>query len=205
MAFDFIATTAFGLEAVTRRELAELGYEGRVVAPGWIGFQGELSAICRANLWLRTASRVLVQVATFAAEDFDTLFETTKALPWHAWLPADAAFPVAGRSIKSQLSSVPACQRTVKKAIVESLRQGHRTGELPESGPAYKIEVALLNNQVTLTIDTTGPSLHKRGYRQADVRAPLKETLAAAMILLEFLGSGATAHRSVLRQRHDPD
>ena len=186
MAFDFIATTAFGLEAVTRRELAELGYEGRVVAPGWIGFQGELSAVCRANLWLRTASRVLVQVATFAAEDFDTLFETTKALPWHEWLPADAAFPVAGRSIKSQLSSVPACQRSVKKAIVESLLHGHRTGELPESGAAYKIEVALLNNQVTLTIDTTGPSLHKRGYRQADVRAPLKETLAAAMILLSF-------------------
>jgi 23S rRNA (guanine2445-N2)-methyltransferase / 23S rRNA (guanine2069-N7)-methyltransferase len=186
MAFDFIATTAFGLEAVTRRELAQLGYEGRVVAPGWIGFQGELSAICRANLWLRTASRVLVQVATFAAEDFDTLFETTKALPWQAWLPADAAFPVAGRSIKSQLSSVPACQRTVKKAIVESLRHGHGAGELPESGPGYKIEVALLNNQVTLTIDTTGPSLHKRGYRQADVRAPLKETLAAAMILLSF-------------------
>ncbi|MHB8972942.1 MAG: bifunctional 23S rRNA (guanine(2069)-N(7))-methyltransferase RlmK/23S rRNA (guanine(2445)-N(2))-methyltransferase RlmL [Pirellulaceae bacterium] len=186
MAFDFIATTAFGLEAVTRRELAELGYEGHVVAPGWIGFQGEWSAVCRANLWLRTASRVLVQVATFAAEDFDTLFETTKALPWHEWLPADAAFPVAGRSIKSQLSSVPACQRSVKKAIVESLLHGHRTSELPESGAAYKIEVALLNNQVTLTIDTTGRSLHKRGYQQANVRTPLRETLAAAMILLSF-------------------
>ncbi|MHB8863398.1 MAG: bifunctional 23S rRNA (guanine(2069)-N(7))-methyltransferase RlmK/23S rRNA (guanine(2445)-N(2))-methyltransferase RlmL [Pirellulaceae bacterium] len=189
MAFDFIATTAFGLEAVTRRELAELGYEGRVVAPGWIGFRGEMSAICRANLWLRTASRVLIQVATFAAEDFDTLFESTKALPWHAWLPVNAAFPVAGRSIKSQLSSVPACQRSVKKAIVESLLHGHRTAELPETGALYKIEVAILKNQVTLTIDTTGPSLHKRGYRQANVQTPLKETLAAAMVLLSFWDS----------------
>jgi 23S rRNA (guanine2445-N2)-methyltransferase / 23S rRNA (guanine2069-N7)-methyltransferase len=186
MALDFIATTAFGLEAVTRRELAELGYVGHVIAPGWIRFAGELSAICRTNLWLRTADRVLVQAATFPAEDFDTLFETAKALAWHEWLPADAAFPVAGRSIKSQLSSVPACQRAVKKAIVESLWRDHRTSELPETGAVYKIEVALLRNQVTLTIDTTGPSLHKRSYRQANVRAPLKETLAAAMILLSF-------------------
>ncbi len=186
MALDFIATTAFGLEAVTRRELAELGYAGHVIAPGWIRFAGELSAICRTNLWLRTADRVLVQVATFPAEDFDTLFETTKALAWHAWLPAEAAFPVAGRSIKSQLSSVPACQRAVKKAIVESLWRAHHTSELPETGAVYKIEVAILKNQVTLTIDTTGPSLHKRSYRQANVRAPLKETLAAAMILLSF-------------------
>jgi 23S rRNA (guanine2445-N2)-methyltransferase / 23S rRNA (guanine2069-N7)-methyltransferase len=186
MALDFIATTGFGLEAVVRRELADLGYEGRVVAPGWIGFGGELSAICRANLWLRAADRVLVQVATFPAADFDALFETTRALPWQDWLPADAQFPVSGRSIKSQLTSVPACQRSVKKAIVESLQRGYGTSELPETGPLYRIEVALLDNRATLTIDTTGPGLHKRAYRQADVRAPLKETLAAAMVLLSF-------------------
>ena len=186
---DLIATTAFGLEAVTRRELAELGYTGQVIAPGWIRFSGDLSALCRTNLWLRTADRVLVQVATFPAEDFDTLFETTKAIAWREWLPADAALPVAGRSIKSQLSSVPACQRTVKKAIVESLRHAYGTSDLPETGAVHKIEVAILKNQVTLTLDTTGPSLHKRSYRQANVRAPLKETLAAAMVLLSFWDS----------------
>jgi 23S rRNA (guanine2445-N2)-methyltransferase / 23S rRNA (guanine2069-N7)-methyltransferase len=186
MAMDLIATTAFGLEAVTRRELAALGYSGQGIAPGWIRFAGELSALCRTNLWLRTADRVLVQVATFPAEDFEALFETTKALPWHEWLPRDATFPVSGRSIKSQLSSVPACQRAVKKAIVESLLRSHRTTELPETGPTYKIEVAILKNQVTLTLDTTGPGLHKRSYRPPQARMPLKETLAAAMVLLSF-------------------
>ena len=157
MAFDFIATTGFGLEAVVRRELADLGYEGRVVAPGWIGFRGELSAICRANLWLRAADRVLIQVASFPAADFDALFETTRALSWRDWLPVDAQFPVSGRSIKSQLTSVPACQRTVKKAIVESLQRDYATSELPETGPLYRLEVALLDDRATLTIDTTGP------------------------------------------------
>ena len=181
-----IATTAFGLEAVVRRELADLGYDGKVIAPGWIGFPGDVAAICRTNLWLRTADRVLVQVATFPADNFDALFETTKALPWHQWLAADACVPVAGRSIKSQLSSVPACQRTVKKAIVESLRTSHQTVELPESGPQYRVEVALHSDQATLTIDTTGPGLHKRGYCPQPSRGRLKETLAAALVLLSF-------------------
>ena len=183
---DLIATTAFGLEAVARRELADLGYEGKIVAPGWIRFRGDLAAICRANLWLRTADRILVQVATFAAEDFEALFENTKAARWHDWIGPDAAFPVTGRSLRSQLSSVPACQRAVKKAIVDSLLAAHHTEALPESGPLYKIDVALLENTATLTIDTTGPSLHKRGYRLSASRAPLKETLAAALVLLSF-------------------
>lgn len=186
MPVELIATAAFGLEAVTRRELAELGYQGQGVAPGWVRFAGELSAICRTNLWLRTADRVWVQVAAFPAPDFDALFETTKAIPWHEWLPVDAAFPVSGRSIKSQLSSVPACQRTVKKAIVESLRRDYRTSQLPETGPLYKIEVAILKDHATLLLDTTGPSLHKRSYRDAQARAGLKETLAAALVLLSF-------------------
>lgn len=184
--FDLIATTAFGLEAVVRRELAALGYEGEIIAPGWIRFGGDALAICRANLWLRAADRVLVQVATFPAEDFEALFETTKSAAWHEWIPADGAFPVVGRSIKSQLSSVPACQRAVKKAIVESLLSAHRTDALPETGPQFKIEVAILKNQVTLTIDSTGQSLHKRGYRKSAAAAPLKETLAAAMVMLSF-------------------
>lgn len=184
--FDLIATTAFGLEAVVKRELAALGYEARIGDPGRIHFGGGLSAICRANLWLRTADRVLVQVASFEAADFDALFDTTKALPWANWIPKDGQFPVIGRSLKSQLSSVPACQRAVKKAIVESLRAAHGVETLPETGAVYKVEIGLLNDQATLTIDTTGPSLHKRGYRLQAGDAPLKETLAAAMIQLSF-------------------
>ncbi len=184
--FPLIATTAFGLEAVVRRELAELGYEGHVIAPGWIRFEGDVTAICRANMWLRAADRLLIQVASFEAEDFDALFETAKAANWAAWLPVDARFPVKGRSLKSQLSSVPACQRAIKKAVVESLLTAHGVVELPETGPLYQIEVAILKNQVSLTIDTTGPSLHKRGYREQAATAPLKETLAAAMVILSF-------------------
>lgn len=183
---DLIATTAFGLEAVVKRELQSLGYEGKATSPGWIEFEGDLLAICRTNLWLRTADRVLLRMASFEAMDFEALFETTKAVAWHEWLGKDAAFPVIGRSIKSQLSSVPACQRAVKKAVVESLLTAHGTTELPETGPLHKIEIALLKDQATLTIDTTGPSLHKRGYRTHAGKAPLKETLAAAMLQLSF-------------------
>ncbi len=183
---ELVATTAFGLEAVVKRELADLGYEGKIIAPGRIRFRADTAAICRTNLWLRTADRILLQMSTFPAQDFEALFENTKAIDWRAWIAADGAFPVIGRSLKSQLSSVPACQRAVKKAVVESLRQAHQTDSLPETGPQYKIEVAILKDQVTLTIDTTGPSLHKRGYRQQAAKAPLKETLAAAMILLSF-------------------
>ena len=118
---NLIATTAFGLEALTKRELVNLGYPAEIIAPGWIRFCGTEEAICRTNLWLRTADRVLIEVATFQASDFDTLFETTKQVPWNRWIPVDGRFPVDGRSIKSQLSSVPAVQRAVKKAIVESL------------------------------------------------------------------------------------
>ena len=183
---ELVATCAFGLEAVVKRELAALGYGGRVVSPGRVQFAGDPAAICRANLWLRTADRVLLQIAAFAAPDFEALFETTKAIAWHDWIPRDGAFPVIGRSLKSQLSSVPACQRAVKRAIVDSLHNAYRTDSLPETGAAFKVEVAILNDQATLTIDTTGPSLHKRGYRDLSAKAPLKETLAAAMVLLSF-------------------
>ena len=183
---NLIATTAFGLEAITKRELVTLGYPAEIIAPGWIRFRGNQTAICRANLWLRTADRVLIQVESFLARDFDTLFETTKQIPWHRWITIDGRFPVDGRSIKSQLSSVPAVQRAVKKAIVESLMASYQTGELPETGSEYRCQIALLNDQATLTIDTTGPSLHKRGYRRYSTVAPLKETMAAALIQLSF-------------------
>jgi len=183
---ELIAATAFGLEAIVKRELAALDLEGRALSPGRVHFSGTVDAICRANLWLRTADRVLIQVGRFPAADFDALFDTTRSLAWHEWLPRDAAFPVAGRSIKSQLTSVPACQRAVKKAIVEALQAAHGTTTLPETGPTYKMEVALLNDEATLTLDTTGPSLHKRGYREPGAPAPLKETLAAALVQLSF-------------------
>jgi len=184
--FTLIATTAFGIEAVVKRELAALGYEGKVIAPGWIQFSGDLAAICRTNLWLRTADRVLIQMAAFPARDFDALFETTKGLPWDQWIPIHGRFPVEGRSIRSQLSSVPACQRAVKKAIVEALCHQHGVSELPEDGPLYKCQIALLDDLATLTIDTTGPSLHKRGYREQAGGAPLKETLASTLVQLSF-------------------
>ncbi|HIA19149.1 MAG TPA: bifunctional 23S rRNA (guanine(2069)-N(7))-methyltransferase RlmK/23S rRNA (guanine(2445)-N(2))-methyltransferase RlmL [Planctomycetaceae bacterium] len=183
---NLIATTAFGLEALTKRELVSLGYPAEIIAPGWIRFRGGQEAICRANLWLRTADRVLIEVETFQASDFDTLFETTKQVAWGRWIPVDGRFPVDGRSIKSQLSSVPAVQRAVKKAIVENLRATYQAIELPETGAEYRCQIALLNDQATLTIDTTGPSLHKRGYRRYSTVAPLKETMAASLIQLSF-------------------
>ena len=183
---NLIATTAFGLEALTKRELVSLGYPAEIIGPGWIRFKGDLAAICRANLWLRSADRVLIQVASFEAKDFDTLFETSKALPWDQWISADGRFPVDGRSIKSQLTSVPALQRSIKKSIVESLLASYQANALPETGPEYRCQVALLKDQATLTIDTTGPSLHKRGYRRYSTLAPLKETLAAALVQLSF-------------------
>ena len=181
-----IATTAFGLEAITKREIVSLGYPAEIIAPGWIRFSGDWTAICRANLWLRTADRVLIQVKSFVAKDFEVLFETTKQVAWHRWIPANGRFPVDGRSIKSQLSSVPACQRAVKKAIVDSLLASYQVCELPETGAEYRCQIALLKDQATLTIDTTGASLHKRGYRRYSTIAPLKETMAAALIQLSF-------------------
>jgi len=183
---NLIATTAFGLEALTKREIVNLGYPAEIIAPGWIRFCGSEEAICRTNLWLRTADRILIEVARFEASDFEVLFETTKQVRWDRWIPVDGRFPVDGRSIKSQLSSVPAVQRSVKKAIVESLMASHRATELPESGAEYRCQVALLNDHATLTIDTTGPSLHKRGYRRYSTVAPLKETMAAALVQLSF-------------------
>jgi putative N6-adenine-specific DNA methylase len=183
---DLIVTSAVGLEAVAARELGALGYEAKPVETGRVAWRGDELAICRSNLWLRSADRVLVRVGTFEAQDFGTLFDATYALPWHEWIPADAAFPVAGRSVKSRLESVPTCQKIVKKAIVEKLRDAHAVRELPETGPTFPVEVALLKDTATLTIDTAGTGLHKRGYRTLVGAAPLRETLAAALVMLSF-------------------
>ncbi|MBL8965178.1 MAG: bifunctional 23S rRNA (guanine(2069)-N(7))-methyltransferase RlmK/23S rRNA (guanine(2445)-N(2))-methyltransferase RlmL, partial [Phycisphaerae bacterium] len=137
---DIIATSAFGLEAVVARELEQLGYQPKIVSTGRVWFRGTARDVARANVRLRAADRVLVRVASFPADNFDALFDRTKDLPWETWIPRDGAFPVNGRSVKSQLSSVPACQRTVKKAIVERLMREHATRELPETGVRTIIE-----------------------------------------------------------------
>lgn len=181
---ELIAATAFGLEAVVARELQALGYEPTIIATGRVLFRGDESAICRANTWLRTADRVLIRLGSFPAADFDELFEGVRALPWERWIGPEAACPMNGRSVKSQLSSVPACQKIAKKALVERLKAAHGVETLPETGPRVSCEVALLDNVATLTIDTSGDGLHKRGYRQLIGDAQLKETLAAGLVLL---------------------
>lgn len=181
---QLIATAPMGLEAVVARELKDLGYQDTVTENGRVTFSGGLEDICRCNLWLRTSDRVLIKMGEFKATTFDELFEGTKALPWQDWIPVHGEFPVEGRSHKSQLSSVPACQGIVKKAVVEKLKEKYHTEWFQENGPRYVIEVNLLNDVALLTLDTTGPALHKRGYRKLITEAPLKETMAAALILL---------------------
>ena len=186
-----VATCAFGLEAVVKRELIALGFpDPRVVTPGRIAFDGDWAAVCKANIWLRVADRVLIEVLRFDAPDSDALFETVKAFDWTQFIPPDASFPVIGRSRNSQLTSVPAIQRATKKAIVESLLQNSGESELPETGEDYKVEIAILNDEAAVSIDTTGRSLHRRGYRKLVADAPIKETLAAAMIQLSVWNPG---------------
>lgn len=183
---DLIATSTMGLEAVVSRELTDLGFEPKILDVGQVFFQGDAQAICRANLWLRCAGRVLVRLDQFEATDFGTLFDRTAALPWEEWIPPDGRFPVNGRSVKSDLSSVPACQKIVKKAIVERLLGAHRVSSLDETGPTVTVEVALRKNLASLTIDTSGSGLHRRGYRALAAPAQLRETLAAALVDLSF-------------------
>jgi 23S rRNA (guanine2445-N2)-methyltransferase / 23S rRNA (guanine2069-N7)-methyltransferase len=190
MPVDLIATSTMGLEAVVSRELTQLGYENRITDVGRIEFSADEVAVCHANLWLRTSGRVLLKMGAFLATDFGQLFDQTYALPWERWIPPEGAFPVDGRSIKSQLSSVPACQRMVKKAIAEKLLKAHNVPSLDETGATYQVEVSLRNDEVLLTIDTSGSGLHKRGYRPVIGRAPLRETLAAGLVLLSFWKAG---------------
>ncbi|MFS0557592.1 THUMP domain-containing class I SAM-dependent RNA methyltransferase [Brevibacillus sp. 179-C9.3 HS] len=181
---ELIATATFGLESVVAEEVKALGYGPVQVENGKVTFTADISAIPRTNLWLRTADRVRLKIGEFKATTFDELFEKTKALPWADWITEDATFPVEGKSVKSTLFSVPDCQAIVKKAVVESLKKTYKKEWFDEQGPLYKIEVALLKDVATLTIDTSGPGLHKRGYRELIGQAPLKETMAAAMIML---------------------
>ena len=179
-----IATSAMGLEAIVGKEVKDLGYEC-TIENGKVTFEADELAICRSNLWLRTADRIKIKVGEFQAKTFDELFEKTKALNWGDYLPENAEFPVIGKSVKSTLASVPDCQGIVKKAIVEKLKSHYKTtGWFNEDGPLYRIEVALLKDIATITIDASGTGLHKRGFRIEQGGAPLKETLAAALVLL---------------------
>ncbi len=181
-----IATATFGLEAVVKWELQALGYDSLSVSGGRVSFPAALADIAKTNLWLRSADRVLLQMGTFTAVTFDDLFEQTKALPWEQIIPADGAFPVIGKSVKSQLSSVPTCQAIVKKAVAERLLQAHGVSILPETAGQYTIQVALTRDTAVLTIDSSGSGLHKRGYRTEAGDAPLKETLAAGLVQLSY-------------------
>lgn len=183
---QLIATSAFGIEAVVGMELKKLGYMDQIVENGKVTITGDESDICRTNLWLRAADRVLVKMGEFKALSFEELFEGTKALPWDEWIPENAEFPVEGKSIDSKLFSVPDCQAIVKKAVVDKLKQKYKKEWFEETGPKYKIEVSLLKDIATLTIDASGAGLHKRGYRKLASGAPLKETLASALILLSW-------------------
>lgn len=182
MKYKLLATAAMGLEGIVADELKDLGFE-TTTDNGKVFFTGDEEAIARANVWLRVADRVKLVVGEFPARTFDQLFEGTKALPWETYLPVDANFPVSGKSVKSTLYSVPDCQSIVKKAIVERLKSAYkRMSYLDESGARYKVEVSILNDKVLLTLDTSGAGLHKRGYRTTQGDAPLKETLAAALV-----------------------
>lgn len=182
--YQLVATAAAGIEALVGKELKDLGYECQV-ENGKAFFKGTDMDIAKTNIWLRTADRIKIVFGTFTATTFDQLFEQTKALPWEDILPVDAEFPVSGKSVKSTLYSVPNCQSIVKKAIVTRLSDAYsRRGQLPETGALYPIEVAILKDVVSLTIDTSGTSLFKRGYRTEKGGAPLKENMAASLVKL---------------------
>lgn len=183
--FECIAPCHFGLEAVLKREIIELGYEITSVEDGRVTFIGDAEAVCRANVFLRTAERILIKVGQFHAETFDELFEGTKALPWEEYLPQNAKFWVAkSASVKSKLFSPSDIQSIMKKAMVERMRKVYRVNWFPEDGDAFPIRVFLHKDEVTVSLDTTGESLHKRGYRKLTAKAPIAENLAAALIML---------------------
>lgn len=182
---ELIAPCHFGLEAVLKREIMDLGYEISEVEDGRVTFIGDEEAICRANVFLRTAERILIKVGSFKATSFEELFEATKSLRWEEYIPRNGKFWVAkAASIKSKLFSPSDIQSIMKKAMVERLRRIYGIEWFQEDGPAYPIRVFLMKDIVTIGIDTSGVSLHKRGYRQMTVKAPITETLASALIML---------------------
>ena len=183
--YELIAPCHFGLETVLKKEIIDLGYEISQVEDGRVTFTGDAEAICRANVGLRTAERVLLKIGSFQAFTFEELFDRTKELPWEEYIPVDGRFWVTkATSIKSKLFSPSDIQSLVKKAIVERLKTVYHVSWFEEDGASYPIRVFLMKDTVTVAIDTSGDSLHKRGYRKLTSKAPITETLAAALILL---------------------
>jgi putative N6-adenine-specific DNA methylase len=181
---NLIVTSTFGLEAVLKRELLDFGFNGGVVSDGKIEFPATVDDIPTLNIKLRTADRVLLKLGEFRAVDFGQLFDQTQVLPWEDWITREAKITVIGKSVKSTLQSVRSAQSIVKKAIVERLKEKFKIDWLPETGVEYTIQVAVLKDVVQLTLDTSGLGLHKRGYRTGVGEAPMRENLAAALVLL---------------------
>lgn len=184
--YELIATATFGLEAVVRREIEQLGYKVTRTEDGKVTFSGDVRAIVRANLWLRAADRILIKMAEFQASESEELFQQVKGIAWEDLIPPDGKFTVNCSTVRSKLRSEPNNQKTVKKAIVDRLASEYGIEHFPETGAEYTVKVTLLKDRATITVDTTGEGLHKRGYRVSPIAAPLKETLAAALIELSF-------------------
>ena len=183
--YELIAPCHFGLEAVLKKEILDLGYEISQVEDGKVTFLGDAEAICRANIFLRTTERILLKVGSFKAVTFEELFQGTKTLPWEEYIPQEGRFWVKkANSIKSKLFSPSDIQSIMKKAMVERMKQGYGVSVIPETGADYPVRVSLYKDIVTVALDTTGESLHKRGYRKLTSKAPIEETLAAALIML---------------------
>ena len=192
MIYDLIATATFGLEAVVKRELLALGMEVTGTENGRVDFKGDARAIVRANLWLRTADRVFIKMAEFPAKEPDDLFFGVRAVAWEDLIPEDGKFTVNAVTVKSALKSESVTQKTAKKAIAERLCKKYGVSMLPETGAEYTVRVSIQKDFVTVMVDTSGAGLHKRGYRVSDVEAPIKETLAAALVELSFWKPGRT-------------
>ena len=183
--YELIAPCHFGLEAVLKREIDDLGYDISKTEDGRVTFIGDMEALCRANVFLRSAERILLKAGSFTARTFDELFECTKALPWEEWIPKDGKVWVTKAStVKSKLYSSSDIQSIMKKAIVERLKSAYHTEVIPETGASYPVRVFAMKDEFTVGIDSTGESLHKRGYRQSTTKAPISETLASALIML---------------------
>lgn len=183
--YELIAPCHFGMEAVLKREIQKLGYDILKVEDGKVTFAGDEAAIARANIFLRTTERILIKIGSFKATTFDELFEGTKALSWEQFIPEDGKFWVAkATSIKSKLFSPSDIQSIMKKAMVDRLKKKYNVNWFPEDGASFPLRVTIMKDVVTVGLDTSGDSLHKRGYRQATVKAPITETLAAALIIL---------------------
>ena len=206
---ELLIPTLFGLEGLCAEELRRLGLPEVKAENGRVGCKARSADIPRVNLNLRTGERVLLVVGRYHAADFEALFEGAKALPWEEFIPREGAFPVKGYSLNSQLHALPAIQSVLKKALAARLGQKYGMDTLPETGALYQVQFSLMHDEVTLMLDTTGAGLHKRGYRAVGVVAPLRETLAAAMVLLSryrgkdpfcdpFCGSGTIAIEAAL-------